>query len=474
MKTFNPQKSTNPFLFQIIFCLILFPALFSFSSAEAKRKPSWVKQRPSDPEFYIGRAMSPKIDGQLNYRTEARNNALKEMSSEIKVNISSNSILRQFENNYQVKEEFEASTHQSIQATLEGYEVLSWENNKEYWVMVRMNKDSYALRQKQKLDYAKKRCATYYYDAQKAVERGDIYEGLLFYVKAIKAIKPHVNEDLTYRDIDGSLNLGSDIFSAIQNAFRKINLSTNQTIYTLQFSKEMRVPLTLIASYSDTMGHMQALANLPLRYSFTKGQGEISPHGTTSHDGLATCDLKRLISKQKSQQIKAAFDLESFLEKETEDDKVLLSAFFHEAYLPVTFFNIEVQKSSAYLVINEVVYGKKPDDPIFANMMRSELAQNYFNITNQRDSADFIVTINANFIADGERKGSGYSVFIVFADFHMRIADNTSHMEIFADGFNGLKGMQPGSFDYALKDVRQKARQKIITDIFPKMEKVNL
>lgn len=470
MNTFYLKKSINP----LLFCLLLFPALLSFSSAQAKRKPSWVKQRPSDPQFYVGRAMSPKFDGQLNYRTEARNNALKEMSSEIKVNISSNSILRQFENNYQVKEEFEASTHQSVQATLEGYEVLSWENKKEYWVMVRLNKDSYAMRQKQKLDYAKKLCATYYYDAQKAVDRGDIYEGLLFYAKAIKAIKPHVNEDLTYRDIDGNLNLGSDIFSGIQGTFRKINLVTDQPTYTLQFSKEMRVPLTLNASYTDAMGEIQALANLPLRYTFTKGEGEITSLGTTNYAGLATCDISRLISKRKSQQIKAEFDLDSFLEKETVEDKILLSAFFHEEYLPVAFFNIEVQKSSAYLVINEVVYGKKPSDPIFANMIRSELAQSYFNITNQRDSADFIVTINANFIADGERKGTGYSVFIVFADFHMRIADNTSQMEIFADGFNGLRGMQPGSFDYALKNVREKARQKIVAEIFPKMEKVNL
>ncbi len=470
MNTFNPQKSLTP----LLFCLILFPALSSFSSAQAKRKPSWVKQRPSDTQFYVGRAMSPKLDGQLNYRVEARNNALKEMSSEIKVNISSNSILRQFENNYQVKEEFEASTHQSVQATLEGYEVLSWEDKKEYWVMVRLNKDSYALRQKQKLDYAKKLCASYYYDAQKAVDKGDIYEGLLFYAKAIKTIKPHVNEDLTYRDIDGSLNLGSDIFSGIQSTFRKINLSTIQAMYTLQFSKEMRVPLTLNASYLDATGNMQTLANLPLRYIFTKGEGEITSRGTTNYAGLATCDITRLISKRKSQQIKAEFDLDSFLEKETEEDKILLSAFFHEEYLPRTFFNIEVQKSSAYLLINEVVYGKKPVDAIFANMMRSELAQSYFNITNQRDSADFIVTINANFIADGERKGNGYSVFIVFADFHIIIADNKSQMEIFADGFNGLRGMQPGSFDYALKNVREKARQKIIDEIFLKMEKVNL
>ena len=47
-------------------------------------------------------------------------------------------------------------------------------------------------------------------------------------------------------------------------------------------------------------------------------------------------------------------------------------------------------------------------------------------------------------------------------------------MEIFADGFNGVRGMQPGSYEYALKNVREKVKQKIIQEIFPKMEQVNL
>ncbi len=470
MNTFNSKNLIG----RLIMCLLIFPAILSFSTINAKRKPSWVKQRPSESGYYIGRAMSHKLGGEVTYRTEARNKALKELSSEIKVTISSNSILRQFENNYQVKEEFETSTSESVEATLEGYEVLSWENKKEYWVMVRLNKDKYAMRKKQKLDYAKKMSATYFYDGKSAVKKGNIYEGLLFYTQAIKAIKPHTSEELTYRDIDGSLNLGADIFSAIQDAFRRINLEANQPTYTLQFSKEMKVPLTLHASYVDGLGDSRALANLPLQYSFTKGEGELSNIGTTDRDGLATCDITRLISKRKNQQILAKFNLNLFLEKETEEDKILLKAFFHDEYLPSAMFNIEVQKSSAYVIINENILGKDSPNGIFGKMMRSELAQSYFNITEDKDKADFIVKIDSDFIPGDERKGKGYSVFIVFADFHMAITDNKSHMEIFADGFNGLRGMQPGSYEYALKNVREKAKRKIIAEIFPKMEQVNL
>ncbi len=450
------------------------PALLSISNASAKGKPAWVKQRPSDPAFYIGRAMAVKHDGEVTYRTEARNKALKQLSSEIKVTISSNSILRQFENNYQIQEQFESKTHESVEATLEGYEVLTWENRKEYWVMVRLSKEKYALHKKMKLDYAKKMSATYYYDGLKAVKNGDFLQGLLLYVQAIKAIKNHVGEDLTYRDIEGEINLGADIQSAIQKAFNKINLEPEQESYLLQFSKELKVPLTLNAYYFNALGDKRPVANFPLRFYFSKGEGELSPMGNTNKEGYVVCDINRLLSKRRSQEISAEFNWEKFVEKEDADTKLLLSAFFHDEYLPTAHFNLEVQKSSAYLEINEVVFGEESSTQVFGNMMRSELAQSYFNITQDKDSADFIVKINAEFVAGDEKKGNGYSLFIVFVEFHMAIIDNKTQMEIFADGFSGVKGMQPGNFEYALKHAREKAKSKIINEIMPKMEQVNL
>ncbi len=454
--------------------LLIFSSLFSFTQVYAKSKPKWVKQRPNDTSYYIGIAMNTKQEGEVSYRTEARNKALKQMSSEIKVNISSNSILRQFENNYQVKEEFEANTYESVEATLEGYEVFTWENKKEYWVMVRLSKEKYALRKKMNLDHAKKLSASYYYDGQKAVNQGDIYQGLLFYVQAIKAIKPHANEDLTYKDIEDNLNLGADIFSAIQSAFKKIHIEAEQTSYLIQFSKELEIPLALHTYYLDDANEKRPVANLPLNFYFSKGEGELSPSGYTNYDGYIACDIKRLISKRKNQEITAIFNADKLFDSEDEETKVLLKAFFLDEFLPATQFNIEVQKSLAYIDMNEVVFGDSSSAQTFNNMMRSELAQSYFNITQNKEDADFIVKINSEFIAGDEKKGKGYSLFIVYVEFHLSITDNKNHMEIFADGFSGLKGMLPGNYEYALKKARENARQKVVNDILPKMEMVNL
>ena len=86
------KKRTNISLIAFL-ALMLLPF-----GAEAKRKPGWVKQRPNDQTFYIGIAVLPKEGREADYRQAARGAALKQMSSEIKVNISSNSVLHKIEN----------------------------------------------------------------------------------------------------------------------------------------------------------------------------------------------------------------------------------------------------------------------------------------------------------------------------------------------------------------------------------------
>ncbi len=449
-------------------------ATFGLSSfeASAKRKPDWVKQRPSDPAYYIGRAMAFKEGGDVGYRINTKNKALKELSAQIQVNISSNSILRQFENNYEVTEEFESKTVESVDATLEGYEVETWENKKEYWVLVRLSKDKYAMRKQMKLDNAKKMSATYYYEAQNAVNKGNVYQGILLYIKSIAAIKAHVSEDLTYRDVDGTINLGTAIFSGVQDAFNMVQLKAQQDVYQIKFSKELKLPLTVEASYKDALNEQRAIANIPLYFYFSKGEGDLSAPTTTDREGMATVNINRLISKRKSQEIVAEFNVEPLIENEDEETKVLLRAFFHKELLPKAVFNIQVEKSSAFIVADEVVFGENSNT--FTKSVRSELSSSFFNITEDKDVADFIVKITSTFVDGGERKGSGYSVFLVFADVNISVVDNKTKMEIFSDGFSGLKGMKPGNYEYALKDARAKALKKVTEEILIEMEQVNL
>ncbi len=447
--------------------------LFSSANIYADKKPKWVKQRPVDSDYYIGIGMSLKTDGNITYKTAARNNALKELSSEIKVNISSNSMLHQLENNYELQEHFESKTSESVEATLEGYDVFTWENKQEYWIMLKLSKEKYALRQQMKLDYAKKLSSSYYYEGKDAVQKGDIYQGLLLYIQAIKAITPHIQDNLEYKDVDGTINLGTDIFLAINDAFKKINMEPEKPEYDIQFSSETRIPITVNAYHFDQYDQKQPLSNLPLLFTFTQGEGDLNPQSTTNRNGQATCNINRLISKRRTQEITASFDVSQLTESEDEETKLLAKAFFVDEIIPKAIIKINIQKAPAYMNMHEVVFGEKSAANIFSNLVKTELAQGFFDISGSQDYADFTVNLSSDFIAGDERKGNGYSLYIVYANFHISIINNKTHLEIFSDGFSSMKGLQPGSYEHALKDAQQKALFKVKHEILPKLEQLN-
>ncbi len=461
------QRNTT---FIVFLALLLLPF-----SAEAKKKPDWVKQRPDDQTFYIGIATVPKVGSAVDYRQSARGAALKQMSSEIKVSISSNSVLHKIENDNEYKEAYELKVQASVEQTLEGYEVETWENRKEYWVMTRLSKQKYARAKQMKLDKAKMMASSYLMDAKKAIDVNDAYSALNYLAKGTISLKDHLEEDLTYKTVDGTYNVGTEIFSTIQDVFRRVILIPVQTSYQIRFSKKLEVPIGLNAYFMGANGERMALSGFPLKYEFTKGEGILSSQSKTNIDGYANVSVTRLISKRKMQEITASFDFSHVSESDANEEVMrLLQVFFPKKQMPTVGIAIEVQKSKAYFISEEKVFGELNEKGVFSGMMKTELNENFFTFTGSMEEADFIVKINSNFVTGDERKGQGYSVFTVFADFNISIQDVKSKTEIFADNIAGVRGMRPGNFEYALKDSRTKLIEQFKKDIEPRLEQVDM
>src|ERR1043165_7908647 len=76
---------------------------------------------------------------------EAKKNALYDLSSEIKVDISSNSVLYTVQNNSNFNENFNSLIKLSNSDNIEGYSLVdSYENSKQYWVYYQLDKQEYA------------------------------------------------------------------------------------------------------------------------------------------------------------------------------------------------------------------------------------------------------------------------------------------------------------------------------------------
>lgn len=455
--------------------LIVFIALLLSFNAQAKRKPAWVKQRPNDPAYYIGIATVPKNGSAVEYRQAARSAALKQMSSEIKVNISSNSVLQKIETDFEYKEAYESKVQASVEQTLEGYQVLTWENRKEYWVMTRLSKQKYTRAKQMKLDQAKMMASSYLSDAQKAIDNYDAYSALNYLAKGAISLKDHLEEDLTYKTVDGTYNVGTTIFGTIQDVFRRVELTPVQSKYQIQFSKKMEVPIGLNASFVGNNGEKRPLVGFPLQFEFTKGEGILSSQSRTNNDGYTSVSITRLISKRKMQEITAGFDFGHVVDDETDEEIIrLLQIFFPQKQMPVVGIAIEVLKSKAYFISEEKIFGDLNDKGAFTGMMKKRLNENFFTFTSNMEEAEFVVKVNSNFVSGDERKGQGYSVYTVFVDFNISIKDLDTKTEIFADSLNGIRGMRPGNYEYALKDARIKLIDEFKKTIEPRLEQVDM
>ncbi len=148
------------------------------------------------------------------------------------------SALHQLDNLGGFQEEYEAEIRTSVKQTLEGYEVKTWENRKEYWVMVRISKERYKRMQQMKLDMAKSHGLSYYRDAQKAVE----------------SIQGYLDKDLTHRSVDGTVNLGTAIYSLIQDIYHRVELTPIQKVYPVNISKQKQMPIEVAAKFHTNSG----------------------------------------------------------------------------------------------------------------------------------------------------------------------------------------------------------------------------
>jgi len=73
-----------------------------------------------------------------------------------------------------------------------------------------------------------------------------------------------------------------------------------------------------------------------------------------------------------------------------------------------------------------------------------------------------------------EKKGNGYSLFIVFADFSISMINAQTGEEVFSDSIDGIRGMRPGSYEYALKDARKNLLKAFKDKIISRLEQLDL
>src|SRR4051812_33755238 len=160
--------------------------------------PGWVSSRPNSGFKYTGIGFADKTKGG-NYQIEAKKNALYDLASEIKVDISSNSVLYTVQNNASFNENFNSLIKLSNSDNLEGYTLVdAYENDKQYWVYYQLDRQEYANRKAQKKQQVINRASALIAGSFADEKAQDFSSSLKKRIQAFGLLTPYLSEEITF------------------------------------------------------------------------------------------------------------------------------------------------------------------------------------------------------------------------------------------------------------------------------------
>ncbi|MFP4046201.1 MAG: LPP20 family lipoprotein [Bacteroidales bacterium] len=420
-------------------------------SAGNKKKPDWVKSRPVDNNYYIGIGSANTYED--NYTKVAKNNALTDLISEISVKLSSNSVLRQFEDESGFEEEFEAVTKMNMKDDLEGYEVVdSWEGENKY---------------REKLEKAKSLAKDYYEKAGEAKEDTDIHNALNYYVKAFDAIKMHLDEDLSVFTLDGRIELTNGIYQNIQEIFSSVEFVPKQEEYNLKTLSTGNPSIDATAYYNSS-GKRQPIKNLPVKCLIPDPSIDKSELVNSNSSGLIHSNIAEMLQKGKKQKVEVKLNTDTYFGNE---NNILNTMFSREGNVPYQYITISVSDVSAFLETTETEFGKLSSGQPVSKVVKKELAENFFSFVESKDKADAIIKIEAN-TTEGKFVDK-YDLYTAYINCNVSITNAQTMREVFSKRIPGIKGMKTGSYQMAAQDALEKAEKEIQQKIIPEIRKLS-
>jgi hypothetical protein len=428
----------KPHLLLLLFCAACAPAAVntSLKSDLQNTKPVWLSAKPSESAYYVGIGHSAK-DGTNNYIQSAKKSALEDLISEIKVNVSSTSVLSQLDVNKEFSEKYEQIIQTTAADELEEFEqVDSWEDDRNYWLYYRLSKQRYhEIKDQQKRD-AVSRALDFFTRAKQLERAGSTVESLGFYFQGFNAIEKYLGEPVRLEYEGKEILLTNEIIASIQQSLDKITLTN--TPASLELNRRVTQngqPITTKATYKAN-GH--TIADLPLLAKFEKGAGDVFPQYKTDASGTAKILLTKISSRDLEQSLAVKVDVLAFAGQNASDIYTLVA---QKMVVPTANVLMKVQRPLVYLTAQEKSLGIDKTSKQVTNKIKNYLATAGFEFTDDKNSSELCIDVKA----DSEKGSASGSIYITYVTAVIKVATTKDNKEIYATTIDRIKGY---SLDY--------------------------
>ena len=425
----------------------------------ANSRPAWLAIKPQTGSYYVGIGHSTK-DGTNNYVQAAKNSALDDMISEIKVNVSSTSVLTQIDNNKEFREKYEQMVQTTAADEIEEFELAdAWEDDKNYWVYYRLSKQRYAeIKEKQKRD-AVTLALDFFVRAKQSEKDLRTVQALGFYYQGFRAVEKYLAEPITLTHEGKEIILTNEIYASMQKLLDDMELTATPALLKLNRRVAQGSHSVTVRAVSKTT--KAVIPDLPLKAKFDKGSGDIYPDYKTALDGQAKILLTKIGSRDLEQSVGVTVNLLAFAGENASPIFALVSS---KMTPPKVSVILEVQRPVVFITGTEKNFGFTRANQQITNKIKNFLAKEGFEFTDQKAKADLWLDVTS----DAEKGAVSGSIYITYVTSVIHVSALVDNKEIYATTLERVKGYSL-DYDRACQEAYNKSLEILDKEKMPEL-----
>lgn len=445
--------------------LVLFGCNANKKSSSATAEPPaprWVTNRPLNAAYYTGIGVSPKTAG-TNYQRTAKENALSDLASEIKVNVNSNSLLYTLETNSKFEQEFKESIRTRTDLNLEDFEIVdTWEDGNSYWVYYRLNKQAYAEKLQAKKDAAQQLAIDFLAKAESAGNNSGYAISIDYYLRGLQALENFWNEDNTVNYQGETILLDNRLFTGLKEQLNLVRIQFENPV-ELSFQNSFKTTAdVLVTSWSGA-----PLESVPLTYEYFGTYGRHRGKVATNADGRASIPVIEADKERGDNSIRVSVATEQLFEP-FQSDKFMKK-------LTETMRGTDVQKAivykppSVYLITTEENLNRNMESTPIKSAIMTSLGRRGITFANSESNADIILKLDADTRKAGTEQGFYTSVLTV----NIEVTESLSGESRYNVSKNNMKGVDLNFEKAGLKayqnftrNIESELMRTLVNDLF--------
>ncbi|MEJ6793681.1 MAG: LPP20 family lipoprotein [Flavobacteriales bacterium] len=440
---------------------LLLPLAFLFAFCGTTKKveepiniaPAWVQNYPVIEGYYVGIGIADKSTHPEEFIQVAQQNALQNLSTQIKVNIATESVFLQMEREYGFEEEFKSNIKIKADEYIEGYEMAgTFTQKNEYWVYYRLNIEKHNEIQEARKFEAMELSKSYLNEANDSYNKPQ--ERYINFVSALSILKPYLSDPL-YTEYDRkNVFLGNEIISSFRSFVDDFRMK--------YVGKKIKVMIgDEVGDIKIQVNHnQQPLKNVKLNISSSIMQVEKFSE-TTDENGIFTVIVPKITSAEAIQKMFVSINFEDWINESTSDEfikKLIESIQTHQINIPAYVYTPNI-----YVVSQEKHFNKEKVSTELKFAAESALNKLGFTAVSNKKDADLFMSIFSN-----TEKGqviNGQKMFTAYLNLTIQVKDNND-LIVFSDQVNKIKGIQL-DIESANSDAYKGAKEEIENTVIP-------